>query len=177
MKIHIVNNHTKHIKELESLLADHELTVSDALHTDYMNIAADVVIFSGWYQHPFYSDHFQSERSFIQSTEIPIIGICLGCQILVDTYGGLIHREESKITWVHQLKYVPSQSHYRVYESHIMCIKDLPEDLVGVAVSEYGYEIVKHPYKNQRGLQFHPEVRDPDNDGALLFTTILSEIV
>lgn len=177
MRILVIDNHSHHSDNFITLLSDHEVHFSDYTATDFTNVQADVVVLSGSHESPFYSQKFENELQFIQSTDLPLIGICLGCQLIADAYDCGFYREESKVEWVMPIKYLPNQAHYEVYEWHKFCINELWVNLTGVAASEYGYEIIKHNHKKQWWLQFHPEVNEPANHGALLFTTILSEII
>ena len=177
MHILIIDNHSLHKEQLATLLADHEVVFSD--YTDTYPLAGeyDLVILSGSHEHPFYSDWFTGEIDFIHNTAIPVLGICLGAQLLAHAYGSSFYTEEKKLEWVQHIKYIPTQSHYEVYEGHKFCINELSDELVGVAASEYGYEIIRHTHKKQWWIQFHPEVTEPKNDGALLFAVILSELI
>lgn len=177
MRILLIDNHSYHTQELAKLLEDHEIIFSDCLTADHLEERYDLVILSGSHEFPFYSENFAKELAFIQHTDIPIIGICLGCQLIAHAYGSSFHREENKIAWLYNIKYIPNQSHYIVYEGHSFCINEISDELLPIAVSEFGYEIIKHTTKQQRWVQFHPEVEQPHNHGAMLFTTLLSKIL
>ena len=58
--------------------------------------------------------------------------------------------EEKKLAGLQNIKYIPNQSHYIVYEGHSFCINELSDALLPIAASEFGYEIVKHTTKPQR---------------------------
>jgi len=96
----------------------------------------------------------------------PILGICLGHQIISEMHGARMKRMKKmikgkeKIILIHQdplFKGLPKT--FKAMEAHHECIANLPEDFEHLAKSKScKYEAIKHIGKPIYGLQFHPEV-------------------
>ena len=87
MKILLVNNHTAHLKDLSSALAEHEVEMQNYFPgINFNDQDKDLVILSGgggeglevndeyepgrlWYQ---------DEMNFVKTTTKPVLGICMG---------------------------------------------------------------------------------------------------
>lgn len=177
MKILIIDNHSLHTQALIDLFQDHEVVFSDYVSCDYTHMSYDLVILSGSHENPFYVDAYAKEIEFIRTTTVPVVWICLGCQLIASVYGCELHREETKLQWIYEIKDLRNHKKYMVYEWHSFCINQLSDDVEGIASSEYGYEIIKHKNKPQRWVQFHPEVEDGTHNGELLLTLILADSI
>ena len=95
---------------------------------------------------------------------IPILGICFGCEIIALAFGGTIVRLKQparQMTNVQILRRNPLVSDsraLRVFESHVYCIARLPDDFVRLGSSiSCQNEIISHKSKPIFGVQFHPE--------------------
>jgi GMP synthase-like glutamine amidotransferase len=62
----------------------------------------------------------------------------------------------------------------KVFESHRYQISSLGKNLVGLAKSEFGYEIIQVLEKKVYGFQFHPEANKEINSGKTLFKNFLA---
>jgi len=97
---------------------------------------------------------------------IPVLGICYGLQLMVDTFGGKIDRPPAKEygrTKVHfddrtdLFKGLGTES--ICWMSHADSAKDLPEGFEATAHSKYSrYAALKGKKRLLFGVQFHPEV-------------------
>jgi GMP synthase (glutamine-hydrolysing) len=118
---------------------------------------------------------------FLKETALPILGICFGHQVLGILHGASIYRGE-EIRGTNTIDVlVPDQlfsglGHETVMtEDHTEGIT-LPEGFIHLAGSEsYPNEGMKHPTKNMRGIQFHPEVSG--TNGMRLFQNFCTSAV
>lgn len=173
MRILVINNHSKHISQLLHLLSWHEVEFVNVVDVDYVSIEADLVILSGSHDHPWYSEWFAREVEYIRSTNTPIIGICIWCELLVRAYGGEIIHLPKKIEEIVTISSLYDTENYNVYEAHSYAITALDPMLQGLYKSDYWWEIISHRDKKHRGIQFHPEVEKPANDGRELFQKVV----
>ena len=99
--------------------------------------------------------------------EIPMLGICLGHQAIVQALGGSIvlanepvHGRQSKVTHDGSTMFanIPKSFVAGRYHSLAANITNLPDDLLVTAKSEDGTVMaVEHRTRPMVGLQFHPE--------------------
>ena len=97
-------------------------------------------------------------------TDIPILGICYGAEIIASTLGGSICRMPSPVRGVIPLnvwkenRMIKEKKSVHVFESHRYCIAKLPDGFDSVASSRYcDHELFSHKKKDIFGTQFHPE--------------------
>ncbi len=98
----------------------------------------------------------------------PILGICLGCQAIVETFGGSLFQFK-KIYHGHQSELIRTNSDEAVFINIAHRFKagryhswgiEIPEnsELIVTSLTENGYAMsVRHKTKNVCGLLFHPE--------------------
>ena len=98
--------------------------------------------------------------------KLPILGVCLGHQIIGQYFGGKIvkntpmHGKISNITHNNHsvFKNIPSPFKATRYHSLIIEKETLPETIEITAISEDGVIMgIKHKILNIHGVQFHPE--------------------
>ncbi|GGD22175.1 anthranilate synthase component II [Pontibacillus salipaludis] len=99
--------------------------------------------------------------------KIPILGICLGHQIIVEAFGGVVVKGNrpmhGKVTSIHHdrqgvYKALPSPTAVTRYHSLVAQSKSLPSELVVTSRSEDGAIMgVRHKKYPIEGIQFHPE--------------------
>jgi len=124
----------------------------------------------------------QSELELVKSTNIPIIGICYGFQVLCAAYGAnlerLSHKRHGVIEIELQTKHPMFQgrSTMVVAENHQFAIKSVKDNqyLICHAISADGCEILEVRGKQQYGFQFHPEMGAVDADGAVVVDSLIN---
>ena len=99
--------------------------------------------------------------------KIPILGVCLGHQIIGQSFGSrivqakqLVHGKTSKIISKNKgiLKNIPKTFEATRYHSLIIDKKTLSKDLEITAETTDGISMgIKHKLYNLHGVQFHPE--------------------
>jgi GMP synthase (glutamine-hydrolysing) len=111
---------------------------------------------------------------FLKETEIPVLGICFGHQLIGMHYGSKIFKGDPvRIeTRIHIIENEPLFSGFEkqttMAEDHTEGIT-LPDSFIKLASSEkYEVEAMKHPSKKMYGIQFHPEVSG--ENGLRLFS-------
>jgi len=130
-----------------------------------------------------HEQYFGKEIELIKTTTKPIIGICLGLQIIAYTFEGFVDRMPVKHHGVKEIKVVGhdpmfgERESFKVYASHRWLVERIDFPLMGLARSADGWEIVKHANKKIYGFQFHPEVVEENcTDGKWLFERVLQSV-
>ncbi|HSX18446.1 MAG TPA: gamma-glutamyl-gamma-aminobutyrate hydrolase family protein [Candidatus Saccharimonadales bacterium] len=167
MKILLINNNTIHLPKLSNSLAGHELEAVEympGIKLDSSN--KDLVILSGGGgegreatdRHSGGDLWYKDEIEFILQSQTPILGICMGFELICHAYGSPVEKLSNSVIGLRDVK-LPSGSKLKQFESHDWGILSVPsKELEVVADSETGIEIVKHRTRPLLGTQFHPEL-------------------
>ena len=113
--------------------------------------------------------YLQAEQQLIKKsveTNTPVLGICLGSQLIAKTFGGKVYSGPKKeIGFYNDLKisddspfFSGFQNPFTVFHWHGDTF-DLPDGAVRLASSEH-YDNQAFQYKSAVGLQFHLEVNE-----------------
>ena len=114
-------------------------------------------------------DYLQTEQKLIKNAvdkNIPVLGICLGSQLIAKTFGAPVYPGSKKeIGFYHDLKvennstlFSGLKNPFSVFHWHGDTF-DLPEDATRLVSSEH-YSNQAFQYKSAVGLQFHLEVNE-----------------
>ena len=106
---------------------------------------------------------------------VPMLGVCLGHQCLVQHYGGnivragrIMHGKTSQVEWDGSELFDGMSKPFEAGRYHSLCADEqaLPEELVVTAQTSRGEIMgVRHRSMVQEGVQFHPEsVLTPEGD-------------
>ena len=116
---------------------------------------------------------------YCYARNIPILGICYGCQIIALTLGGTIRKMDHHVKDYGQVAVtannalVQDKHRIRVFKSHRFCVSKLPPCLNSVGESDTCVnEILVHRGKPIFGTQFHPEVSG--NDGYRIIAKFMT---
>lgn len=101
---------------------------------------------------------------------LPLLGICLGHQAMVETFGGVVapagevvHGKISRVTHTGHPILAGVPSPFPVGRYHSLAAATLPEALVPIAGTDRLVMAVAHRSAPQVGVQFHPEsILTPD---------------
>ncbi len=179
MKIAIIDNETRYLSELVKFAADggaNEFKVFKCADIKVEEInSSDLIILSGGHKDPVMlnPEKYSTEIELVKSTNKPVLGICMGFEIIVYALGGVLERMHNKESKELELKWLtdsPISNHFntvKVQEHHRWRIKSLGTELVALAQSQDGVEIIKHKDKPIYGFQFHPELNDSVNPSLL----------
>lgn len=179
MKILLINNYqqgneTATFEALKDGLADHEVTC----HRYHPGLVfeegdKDLVILSGGggegseINDKFKKDKlwYQNQINFILSTKKPIVGICMGFEVIARAYGSEVVQMKNYIEGFTRLKASKSgraligQSNFHQHENHIWRVPNVSNEHFEVlAHSDTGVEMVRHKSRPIIATQFHPEV-------------------
>lgn len=183
MRLLLIDNGTRHLEQLEALLSRHEVTTIEPDGLDEVSVADhEAIILSGSYEHSVVYDqaYFLKEVELVRTTDRPILGICLGFELICYAYGCQLHELAEKIEGAGQVtptgegaKIFQGTDPIRVFEGHRWNVEDVPKELVVLARSDSGIEAVRHRLKPMYGLQFHPEDFRYGSDGKMVFQNII----
>lgn len=180
----VIDNHTKHLDQLRSLIpCETEVIAWDAFKT-IGDTHYDVIILTDGSNMPpvaEYPDAYEHERKLIRETSVPLIGICLGCELIAHEFGATIQKLDAQKKGFVQIAIHPPfdmlfpQKSMIAYEAHSRVIENLPDTFDLIASSDHGPEIIRHKKRNIWGLQFHPEHLTDRTLGDEVFLAILKK--
>ncbi|MDG2376774.1 MAG: aminodeoxychorismate/anthranilate synthase component II [Woeseiaceae bacterium] len=109
------------------------------------------------------------------SGKIPMLGVCLGHQCLVQHHGGnivragrIMHGKTSQVSWKDSNLFDGMSQPFEAGRYHSLCAEDqsLPDELIVTAKTGRGEIMgVRHRSLDEDGVQFHPEsVLTPEGD-------------
>lgn len=174
MKILIVNNNTKHLAKIKESLVGHQLEIQKykpGLSFNWED--KDLIILSGGggEGQELCDEHkpghlwYEDELSFVRSCTKPMIGICMGFEIIARAYGASVTEAPELIKGYRRViattegAKIFGLKHLLQYQSHEWRVEKAPLDFEVLARSETGVEaFIKDDKEALRlGLQFHPE--------------------
>ncbi|MDR0911214.1 MAG: GMP synthase subunit A [Methanobrevibacter sp.] len=176
MKILVINNHGQYnhriLRSLKDLdipaeLVSNELSLEEILEKDPIGI-----ILGGGPD----IDGVGNSEEYINNLDLPILGICLGHQLLAKSFGGKIATADNESYATIEINIDSDDAIFKdlgdemeVYASHKDEVTSLPCDFNPLASSNIcEYEAIKHKDKPFYGIQFHPEVHHTPK-GDLIF--------
>lgn len=175
----IINNGTNLLSKLVELMERYgRVTIADVVDLNNINFGSfDLIILSGssTYGIKDLSEVYSTELNFISNTSIPLIGICIGFELICQAFGADFNKLDSKDLSIRKIKY--RDKFYLVKEAHSYSVISVNEELNVLATSENGIEIVKHTYKPIIGVQFHPESMTQELEGDELFDFLIKDLI
>lgn len=182
MRILIIDNNTSYLDSLVRLTYPHIASIVKWSDFKFHKLGDyQLIILSGGhpnsikYQH----DLYEEEIKTILRSDIPILGICLGFELIVYSFGGKLKELPQKEKGVVEINIIEKDlilkdiDKIKVFESHRWIAEELPKDLLSLAVSKDGIEIVRHIKRPIYGFQFHPEIVADKND-LKIFSNLLA---
>lgn len=142
--------------------------------------AADVlrhshVVLSPGPGHPADRADFAVGREVLLAGTRPVLGVCLGMQGMVTTYGGTVgrvdpaHGDVARVTHDGAGVFAGIPQGLAVVRYHSLAALELPAELVPTAYSEDGVVMgVRHTSLPLEGVQFHPESVLSEHGAALV---------
>ena len=115
-------------------------------------------------------------EEYIKHFDIPILGICLGHQLIAKAYGGEVSTSDTESYAQVKININNDENLFKnlapemdVWSSHKDEVKTIPEEFEILASSNLcDVESFKHKDKDVYGIQFHPEVHHTPK-GSIIF--------
>lgn len=117
-----------------------------------------------------------NSEEYIKHFDIPILGICLGHQLIAKNYGGKISTSNTESYAKVKINILNDENLFEglapemeVWSSHKDEVKSIPKEFEILAESSLcNIESFKHKDKDVYGIQFHPEVHHTPK-GSVIF--------
>ena len=117
-----------------------------------------------------------NSEEYIKHFDIPILGICLGHQLIAKNYGGKISTSNTESYAKVKINILNDENLFEglapemeVWSSHKDEVKSIPKEFEILAESSLcNIESFKHKNKDVYGIQFHPEVHHTPK-GSVIF--------
>jgi GMP synthase (glutamine-hydrolysing) len=142
----------------------------------------DVLVLSGGHSYAIQNHKriYKKEIELIREFKGSILGICLGFELIVVAFGGALVKLDKKEKGPKEIKLLHRdgilqhvRSPFTAYETHRWSVKTVPKNLMKLAVSRDGIEIVQNRTGRILGLQFHPEATSKKSDAYKIITNFL----
>lgn len=185
MNILIIDNGSTHTDKIEQLFEGHTISTVSFLDPSIHDAPPDTLaVLSGGRHTAVYGneDLYRNEIEFVRHFGGPILGICLGFELIAMTYGAQLYKMEERREGAHSItatstgKELLLPAQMQVYEGHRWFIKDVSSPLIALAESGDGVEMLCHESRPIFATQFHPEV-GIDNDGAAVWKTLVKAAI
>jgi len=184
MKILLINNHTRHLKSLQQSLVGHDVEVQ--LYRpglQFHDQGKDLIILSGGGGEGLEIDDkidhdrlwYEDEMEFVLRNKKPLIGICMGFEVICQAYGRNIPKmarlleRQTELKTTQKGKNLWATSSLSQFEAHQWHVTAAPKGFEVLADSKYGIEVIKNG--NILATQFHPE-----KSGTLKLRKLLTTI-
>lgn len=186
MRILLIDNGTTLLEKLQKLIPGNEVVQQPQNISNVGLDNFDLIVLSGSRDLTvkYNGEHFEKEIEMIRTAQIPIIGICLGCELIATAFGGTVKRLDVRHSGIRKINAVlddqtlglQSGTVHNVYEGHRWIINTIPSDFEVLAISEDGPEIIRHATRPIYGFQFHPENLVDQTTGDELFLNLFSKL-
>jgi len=116
---------------------------------------------------------YQDEMDFVLRNKKPMVGICMGFEVICRAYGSDIPKMDKLLEAKTRLKTTKTGKNYfqtatlSQFEAHQWHVAEAPKGFEVLADSDYGIEIIRKD--NIFATQFHPEI-----GGTIQLQSILS---
>jgi GMP synthase (glutamine-hydrolysing) len=138
------------------------------------SLAPKGIIFTGG-PNSVYAENAPLVSKELFELEIPVLGICYGCQLIAHLLGGSVKKGDSREYGRQNIEYFQSKLFEEVplkavcWMSHTDLVEKLPPGFEIIAsTSTCKAAAIENKEKNIYGLQFHPEVYHTDSGSKIL---------
>jgi GMP synthase-like glutamine amidotransferase len=184
MKTLLVDNGSTLTKKLALLSPGEEHIVS------YQNIPADIsdyslILLSGSSLFPIQGNEGKlvKEKRLITNANVPIVGICFGHELIVNTFGGKLSSLNEKVVGLTEVEVIQphimfgDSKQFTVYENHQYGVSEVGEELEVLAQTDNYAAVIKHKKLPIYGFQFHPEHHTDEQLGDEIFLKLFEQLV
>jgi anthranilate/para-aminobenzoate synthase component II len=187
-KILIINNRTHFIKDLMAALSQYIVEVVDFQAVEVKDVEAfDCVILSGGGEAGEVADDkrlYKNEIDIVRNSNTPVFGICEGFEVIGAAYNSEFSVLKNYRKGVNRIRILLDDPIFhdlkklelRGFEYHHIAIEKLGNELIPLAASLDGIEVIRHRSKLIYASQFHPEELQEDNDGHTILQNFLAMI-
>ncbi len=185
MKILLIDNETHLLRELEKFIPGPQIVLkwNDLAGLDISGF--DLIVLSGGSSFPIAGNEskLENEMRLIKECKIPLLGICYGCELIVQVFGGRLSKMPERHQGACEAKVIEPGgvfdgiSSFTAYENHSWHIEKMPDDFIVLAESEHGIEAIKHKNLPIYGFQFHPEKTMTGAQKQTLFANLFQKIL
>jgi len=186
MKIVIINNGTKHLRALQKICQRHGSVEVLGLSqlAELETLKKTILVLSGGHSYAVKYNHklYAKEMELIRHSNLPIIGICLGFELIAECYGGKLKLRKKRlhrlvrITKTQQDPALEAFDTMLTYQAHRWMLDSVSPPLLELARSHSEVEIIKHMTKPIYGMQFHPEVSIGRNNAKKILDSIIDSL-
>ena len=155
----IINHKTKFIPELKKFFSNLKVEVDIISYENFKEELIepyDLIILSGGPINISGKNDLFEEKKFLKTTNKPILGICLGFQIISIIYGAKLKKLSKKIYGPENIKIWGSD--FEVFQSHTYYIDSISNEFRVLSKNGKIIEIIEHKNKPIFALQSHPEL-------------------
>ncbi|ARF11080.1 glutamine amidotransferase [Hokovirus HKV1] len=168
------SRYTENIKQVIDKTNDVKVVILDYIPEyddsidDIIDLGPSGIILSGSPSHIYLEGSPKIAKQLFE-LDIPILGICYGCQLINYINNGQVSRMEQYHGNNHLVKYLYQDIIFNNIENNLHAemrhydkITKLAPDYIILAETSYCIAAIKHKKKNIYGVQFHPEITDSD---------------
>ncbi|MDQ3239128.1 MAG: gamma-glutamyl-gamma-aminobutyrate hydrolase family protein [bacterium] len=178
MNVLVVNNGSTYLDKLIEIIPHSMVSLVRYDQLDpQMAYDYDVVVLSGGHDYSVmgHEAEYSKELQFIRQVKKPLLGICLGFELIAYAFGHKLEKKEIKKSGVVDIEVIVADDIFndvnpiKVYDSHRWVLKEVSGKIVSLAQSKHGIEVIKHTEKMIYGFQFHPEMFIEETNGIKVF--------
>ncbi len=174
MRILVVDNNTVHKNALAHSLSGHQIEIQTYKPgINFNSEDKDLIILSGGGGagreiRDYYRGNtlwYQDQIDFVKGVDKPILGICMGFEIICHAFGGSVVEMDSVIEGMKPIsttsrggKLLKTKKLHQ-QKAHKWHVEETPEGFEEIAKSDSGVELIMHQEKPILASQFHPEVQ------------------
>ena len=183
MKILVINNKWDDLPNFRKSLKEYNFDIInfDAVkRDDYKEYDLVILSWGEVYEVHENPEKFEEELELIRLCDKPILGICLGLQMVAYAFGETLmklekyYKETTQVTIMQEDKlFTGLPEKFTANVDHRWCVPN-PKNFDIIAVSYHCIEALKHKEKEIYWVQFHPEILEWEVNGHIVMENFLN---